>query len=106
MRLINRYVITDHAVRWEQIGNILKIKGLDNIKANSSQSDRFSEKCLEKTLTRWLQIDVNATWDKLENALNQAIQDEAGTGGENITGMLLLILFKIHRNRDNNSTII
>ena len=99
-------MITNQAVRWEQIGKILGVKGLDNIKENCRQSDKFFEKCLEKTLQGWLEIDVNATWNKLENALNQAIQDEAGIAGENVIGMLLLILFKIHRNRDNNSPII
>ena len=88
-------MITNHAVRWEQIGKILEVEGLDNIKANCRQSVNFYEECLKQTLKKWLQIKDYATWDKLEKALNQAIRDEAGIGGENVTGMLLLILFKI-----------
>ena len=91
LKLINRYVITDHAVRWEQIGRILKVKGLENIRANYRQSANFFEDCLRVTLSKWLQIDTNASWNKLKEALNQAIDDEAGTGGENVRGMLLLL---------------
>ena len=58
-QLINRYVITDHAVRWEQIGKILNVKGLDNIRESFHQT----EKCLKETLKRWLQVDENASWE-------------------------------------------
>ena len=88
MTLINRHVITEYAEHWEQIGRILSVPGLANIKGNCRQSDKFLEECLKKTLEKWLQFDVEASWSKLEDAINQARRDDAGVGDLNIMSML------------------
>ena len=82
-------MITNHAVRWEQIGTILGVQGLETIRVNY----RLSEDCLKETLKKWLQVDDKASWSKLENALNQAIRDEAGAGGKNVTGIIIAVYF-------------
>ena len=102
MKLINRHVITEHAEHWEQIGRILDVQGLGNIKQNCRQLDKFYEECLRKTLERWLQIDVKASWSKLDDALTQAIRDDAGVGGLNITSMLFYSCKITFRNGAND----
>ena len=87
-KYIQRYVIVDHAVRWKQIGRILGVKGIENIEMSHSQAP---QECLEEILDKWLKVDVGATWNKLENALNQAIQDKLGIGNQNVTGTYVAI---------------
>ena len=66
---------------------------LDVIKLNNKGDPLLNEVCFKDTLKRWLEIDVNASWEKLQNAINQAIGDAIGTMPEDITGMLYKLLF-------------
>ena len=97
MKLLNRYVINTehaHAVRWEQIGRILEVSGLEVIRMNSSGSDNVCQERFKATLSKWLRIDAFASWKKLESALNQALRDIEGIG----TGLLYVfdyVLFSI-----------
>ena len=91
MRDINRHVINDHAPRWEQIGRILNVKGLTVIALNCRHPTRYTQECFSSTLTKWLQADIEATWQKLENALNQAIRDEVGDIEEPAKGTYTLL---------------
>ena len=78
MKFINRHVINKYAVYWEQIGENLDIPHLDTIKHNHHSHPTPNKECLKDVLKKWLDIDVHATWKKLQEAINQAINDEYG----------------------------
>ena len=78
MKFINRHVINKYAVYWEQIGENLDIPHLDTIKHNHHSHPTSSKECLKDVLKKWLNIDVHATWKKLQEAINQTIKDEHG----------------------------
>ena len=72
LRDINRYVLKKYAVHWEAIGASLEVKNLDLIKRNNQGHDLFNEDCFSTMLKRWDEYDIDATWEKLANAINEA----------------------------------
>ena len=98
MQPLQRFVISQYARYWEQIGVNLNVKDttLANIEANCRQSANFHQECFKKTLQTWLSIDLDASWVKLQKAINQAVRNVAGIGHQNVKGMLLLIRSYMH----------
>ena len=93
MQLINTHIIRQYAAYWESTGENLGIQHLEVIKLNKQGHPSFNEECFKDMLRKWLQIDVNASWEKLQNAINQAIRNAIGTMPEDITGVLYNLLF-------------
>ena len=87
MRDINAHVTRIYAEHWKLIGQNLNLEAqrLNTIEINNHSHPRRSQECFRQMITTWLQIDLNATWEKLQNAINKAIEQEYGTLA---TGML------------------
>ena len=90
MRLINQHVIGKYAAYWDDIGQILGVENLYVIRLDNKGE---CQACFKDTLTKWLQIDINASWEKLQNAINQAITNVHGSMPKDKTGMLYKVLF-------------
>ena len=93
MQLINAHIIRQYAVYWESIGENLGMPHLVIIKLSDRGQPLLHEKNLKDTLRKWLQIDVTASWEKLQNAINQAITNLIGTMPEDKTGMLYKLYY-------------
>ena len=85
MRDINAHVTRIYAEHWKLIGQNLKVQNLDIIEINHHSHPRRSQECFKRMIDAWLRIDPNATWEKLQNAINKAIEQEYGPLA---TGML------------------
>ena len=93
MQLINTHIIRQYAVYWESIRENLKMVNLVVIRSNSRGHPLLFEGYFKDMLRKWLQIDVNASWEKLQNAINQAITNINGTMPEDKTGMLYKLYY-------------
>ena len=93
MQLINRHIIRQYAAYWESIGENLGMGHLVGIKLNNQGHPSFYGECFKDMLRKWLQIDVNASWEKLQNAINQAITSVIGTIPEDKRGMLYKLFY-------------
>ena len=89
MRDINAHVTRIYAEYWKSIGQNLKVQHLDTIEIDYHSHPRRSQECFKRMITAWLRIDPNATWEKLQNAINKAIEQEHGTLA---TGILQLVI--------------
>ena len=85
LRDINTHVTRKYAKHWKLIGQNLDVQHLDTIEINYHSHPNHSQECFKRMITTWLQIDPKATWEKLQNAINKAIEQEYGTLA---TGML------------------
>ena len=76
MKELHRY-LTDYCEFWRPTGLNLGLESsvLGLIEANNLHQQR---KCFRKTLERWLQQDVQATWCKLELAITNAKREFHG----------------------------
>ena len=76
MKRLHRY-LTDYCEFWRPTGLNLGLESsvLGLIEANNLHQQR---KCFRKTLERWLQQDVQATWYKLELAITNAKREFHG----------------------------
>ena len=76
-----------YAEHWKLIGQNLNLEAqrLNTIEIDYCNYPRRSQECFKRMITTWRQIDLNATWEKLQNAINKAIEQEYGTLA---TGML------------------
>ena len=72
-------VFTDYNYIWQDVGLQLKLKQvvLGTIAANNPLNQR---NCFRETLQKWLQMDVNATWETLELAITNAKRHQLGYG--------------------------
>ena len=71
--------VTPHyAAHWRRIGIFLDIipGELDII-----ESDHFGNcrECCDRMLTKWLDVDTSASWEKLKCSIKLAIPDKTGT---------------------------
>ena len=79
MKDINTCVTGKYAEYWKLIGQNLEVQNLDTIEIDCHSHPRRSQECFRRMITAWLRIDPNATWEKLQNAINKAIGQEYGT---------------------------
>ena len=93
MQLMNKYIIRQYAAYWDSIGQNLKMQNLDVIRLDHQGHPSLYQVCFQNMLQKWLQIDVNASWEKLQNAINEAIRNTVGTIPDDETGMLYKLLF-------------
>ena len=77
MKDLNRYVIKRHASDWKDIGLEL---GLDLHVLNIIRKDnpQDSVTCLQETLDKWLELNDDTTWNKLELALTNVNRANLG----------------------------
>ena len=83
-------VMTDYCLQWKDIGPHL---GLTSSVLNVIEADNPTSKreCFRSTLDKWLKLDLNATWQKLEIAITKANQDSMGKlPGQYITVICVL----------------
>ena len=73
MRDLNRHVVQQQAAQWEKLGEEL---GLDsyhiaNISKDNEHNPNRSVTCCKNMLQKWLEIDLEASWGKLDNAIKK-----------------------------------
>jgi len=68
MKDLNRYVTMEYAAKWYDIGIELGLE-LGVLDAIEEDYPRKSDRCLQKTLDKWLKLIPDATWKTLEVAL-------------------------------------
>jgi len=68
MKDLNRYVVQEYAIEWEEIGLELELElcVLENIAKDNSQQNVA---CFQETLKKWLKSTPSATWKILEVSL-------------------------------------
>ena len=73
MKDLNRDVVQQHAAQWEKLGVELGLKDyhIANISKDNEHNPKRSETCCERMLQKWLDIDLEATWGKLDNAIRK-----------------------------------
>ena len=76
---VNKYVTGNYAVYWRLIGENLKVPNLNTIAMDNYSHPRSNHQCFRVMIGAWLQIDIAATWEKLQKAINEAIEAEHGT---------------------------
>lgn len=78
MKDVNRYVTGKYAQYWNLIGQNLEVPHLSTIQTNHHTHPTPNQQCFRVMIDNWLQIDVTATWEKLQEAINGAIQAQHG----------------------------
>lgn len=70
-------VLTQYNDLWRPVGYELKLKGavLNTIAADNIGNQR---ECFRVALEKWLRMDVQATWEKLELAITNAKREKDG----------------------------
>ena len=65
-------ITPEYAAHWKRIGVFLDIRYgvLDTIE---SEYFRNCRECCDRMLATWLDVDVNASWRKLNSALDSAV---------------------------------
>ena len=73
MKHLNIHVVQQQAAYWEKLGAELGLKDyhIANISKNNEHNPNRSVTCCEQMLQKWLKIDLEATWDKLDNAIKK-----------------------------------
>ena len=67
-------MVEQYAIYWEKLGLELGLKDfhINNIAENfASHKLRQVEKCCTAMLNKWLEIDISATWNKLNDAIKK-----------------------------------
>lgn len=64
-------IIPQYAARWRDLGVQLDIttNSLDIIAANNVHHREYVNSCCRDMLIKWIEIDTEATWNKLHNAI-------------------------------------
>ena len=77
MRKLKRYVVIEYAADWFYIGMELGLPYyyLKAIKHDNPMNMKY---CLRRTLSGWLETDVNPTWKALEIALTNVNRVKLG----------------------------
>ena len=65
--------LTEYCLEWKTIGLQLELKSnvLNLIEVDHMHPNKHRE-CFRSTLEKWLQLDLEATWSKLELAITNA----------------------------------
>ena len=73
MRDLNRDVVKQQAAQWEKLGVELGLKDyhIANISKDNEHNPNRSVTCCKKMLQKWLKIDFEASWGKLDNAIKK-----------------------------------
>ena len=73
MKYLQRHVVQQQAAQWEKLGVELGLEGyhIANISKDNEHNPNRSVTCCEKMLQKWLKIDLEASWGKLDNAIKK-----------------------------------
>ena len=65
-------IVKKHAARWKDLGVELEISMyfLDTIAIDYCNHPSFSEQCCKTVLWKWLEITPEASWNKLQKAID------------------------------------
>lgn len=66
------YVTSKYAVHWEELGARLGLYAhhLAIISKDNAYNPNRTADCCKAMLQKWLEMDINATWVKLKDAIN------------------------------------
>ena len=71
-------VVPQYAIHWEDLGIKLGLKKhhIATISQNNAYNPNRTVDYCKSMLTKWLEIDCSATWDKLRNAIRTITKGE------------------------------
>ena len=72
-------VVPQYAIHWEDLGIKLGLEKhhIDTISHNNAYNPNRTVACCKSMLTKWLEIDCSATWDKIRNAIRSITKGES-----------------------------
>ena len=70
MRSLNRDIVEQQAPHWESLGLELGLKDY-HIAIISKDNPNRSVTCCREMLQKWLEIDLSATWGKLDDTIKK-----------------------------------
>jgi len=77
LRELNNHVVPKWAASWKQLGGLLNIEE-HLIRIIEQDHPNDCEGCCSKMLQEWLDMNSNATWEILVNALDKVVDDMTG----------------------------
>ena len=78
--LLNSYVRDEIAPEWYEFGKrLLKVEYLDKLNNIAKENADDKEQCCAEMLQYWLEVDNEANWNKLTDALEQTGQEILAT---------------------------
>ena len=78
LRDLHKYIVPKYATKWEELGLLLKVPThhLDIIKCDHPSS---CKECCKAMFKKWMEITLDATWDKLRKAINELPSSKEST---------------------------
>lgn len=70
---LHRYITPNHATDWKEIGNLLGIHDKQLKIIECDYQSQGVECCCNAMLKKWLQVDTEASWKKLFEAIRSLI---------------------------------
>ena len=73
LRNLNTHVVQQQAIYWEKLGVELGLEDyhIANISKDNEHNPNRSVTCCDKMFQKWLEIDPEASWGKLDNAIKK-----------------------------------
>ena len=94
MKLFNKHVRSTIATKWEDLGvQLLLDKNIPKLMVIKENNVQNVEACCGKMFEYWLEVDEEASWNKLINALEEINQNTLAVNiKQNILKGILLML--------------
>ena len=94
MGLLNSYVRDEIAPEWYEFGKrLLKVECLDKLNDIAKKNADHKEQCCAEMLQYWLEVDNEANWNNLIDALEQTGQEILATKVKQVMQGILLFIF-------------
>ena len=87
MKDLNRHIAEQLAAYWEKLGLELGLKDYHIANIHKDHPNK-SVVCCGKMLQKWLDIDLNASWNKLEAAIDRIEADPFLTVSSEVLGKI------------------